>query len=34
MTDDGKVEITGCDLREKSPPMGQHYLFERVAASN
>jgi hypothetical protein len=29
LTDDGNVEITGRDLREKSPPAGQRNLFER-----
>jgi hypothetical protein len=32
LTDDGNVEVTGCDLREKNPPNGQHNLFERAAA--
>jgi hypothetical protein len=28
LTEDGNVEITGRDLREKSPTVGQHDLFE------
>jgi hypothetical protein len=32
LTDDDNVEVTGCDLREKNPPNGQHNLFERAAA--
>jgi hypothetical protein len=32
LTDNGNVEATGCDLREKNPPNGQHNLFERAAA--
>ena len=28
LTDDGNVEITGRDLREKTPPIGQGSLFE------
>jgi hypothetical protein len=32
LTDDGNVEATGCDLREKNPANGQHNLFERAAA--
>jgi hypothetical protein len=32
LTDDGNVEVTGCDLREKNPANGQHNLFERAAA--
>ena len=27
LTEDGNVEITGRDLREKTPPMGQGSLF-------
>jgi hypothetical protein len=27
LTDDGNVEITGRDLREKTPPTGQGNLF-------
>ncbi len=30
---DGNVEITGRDLREKAPPVGQHNLFERTVAA-
>jgi hypothetical protein len=26
-TEDGNVEITGRDLRERTPPAGQGYLF-------
>jgi len=33
LADDGNVEITGRDLREKSPPIGQHNLFEPGVAS-
>ena len=29
LTDDGNVEITGRDLREKNPPGGRRNLFER-----
>jgi len=29
LTDDGNVEITGRDLREKTPPVVQDSLFER-----
>src|SRR5271156_2662089 len=32
LTEDANVEITGRDLREKSPPAGQHDLFARPAA--
>jgi hypothetical protein len=32
LADDGNVEITGRDLREKSPPVGQGNLFERAGA--
>jgi hypothetical protein len=32
LTDDGNVEITGRDLREKTPPDGRRNLFERAAA--
>jgi hypothetical protein len=28
LTEDGNVEITGRDLREKTPPIGQGTLFE------
>jgi len=28
LTDDGNVEITGRDLREKNPPAGRRNLFE------
>jgi hypothetical protein len=31
LTDDGYVEVTGCDLREKSAKW-THNLFERAAA--
>jgi hypothetical protein len=31
LTDDGNVEITGRDLRERTPPVGQHSLFETAA---
>jgi hypothetical protein len=27
LTDDGNIEITGRDLREKAPPVGQGSLF-------
>jgi Protein of unknown function (DUF1488) len=27
LTEDGNVEITGPDLRERTPPAGQGYLF-------
>lgn len=26
MTDDGNIEITGRDLREKTPPVGQGFI--------
>jgi hypothetical protein len=29
LTDDGDVEVTGRDLREKTPPVSQSTLFER-----
>ena len=32
LTDDGNVEITGRDLREKSPPVRQDF-FDRMASS-
>lgn len=32
LADDGNVEITGRDLREKMPPAGQGRLFESAAA--
>jgi hypothetical protein len=32
LTDDGNVEITGRDLRGKTPPDGQWNLFERAVA--
>ncbi len=32
LTDDGNVEITGRDLREKTPPVGQGSLFARATA--
>jgi hypothetical protein len=32
LTDDGNVEITGRELREKTPPVGQGSLFARAAA--
>ena len=31
LTDDGNVEITGRDLREKTSPVGQGSLFEQRA---
>jgi hypothetical protein len=34
MTDEANVEITGRDLREKSPPVGQVNLFERTGTSS
>ena len=30
----GDVEITGHDLREKSPALGQHDLFDRLTSPN
>ena len=33
LADDGNVEITGRDLREKSPPVGQGNFFDRMASS-
>src|ERR1700680_1629310 len=32
LADDGNVEITGRDVREKNPPAGQRDLFARSAA--
>ena len=32
LTSDGNVEITGRDLREKAPPIGQHDFFSRLAS--
>ena len=32
LTDNGNVEITGRDLREKTPPAGQGSLFARATA--
>ena len=32
LTEDGNVEITGRDLREKNPPADQGNLFERATA--
>jgi hypothetical protein len=32
LTDDGNVEITGRDLREKTTPIGQGSLFARATA--
>jgi hypothetical protein len=32
LTDTGDVEITGRDLREKTPPVGQGSLFARATA--
>jgi hypothetical protein len=32
LTEDGNVEITGRDLRERTPPVGQRSLFERSVA--
>jgi hypothetical protein len=34
LTDDGNVEITGRDLREKTAPAGQGNLFDRAAATS
>jgi hypothetical protein len=31
--DDGNVEITGRDLREKMPPVGQGSLFDETATA-
>ena len=31
LTDDGNVEITGRDLRERTPPVGQANLFDNAA---
>jgi hypothetical protein len=31
LTEDGNVEITGRDLREKAPPPGQRDFFQRLA---
>src|SRR5215472_6480406 len=33
LTEDGNVEITGRDLREKTPPSGQRDFFHRAAAA-
>ena len=32
LSDDGNVEITGRDLRERTPPVGQGSLFETALA--
>jgi hypothetical protein len=32
LTEDGNVEITGRDLREKTPPVGQGSLFRTDGA--
>jgi hypothetical protein len=32
LTEDGNVEITGRDVREKTPSAGQRDLFARLAA--
>lgn len=32
LTEDGNVEMTGRDLREKMPPVGQGSLFAETAA--
>jgi uncharacterized protein DUF1488 len=34
LTDDGNVEITGRDLREKDPPAGRRNLFEARSGRN
>ena len=34
LTDDGNVDITGRDLREKNPPARQHDPFDRPALLN
>ena len=31
LTEDGNVEITGRDLRERTPPVGQRNLFDNAA---
>src|SRR3982750_506620 len=31
LTDDGNVELTGRDLRERAPPVGQGNLFDNAA---
>ena len=33
LTEDGNIEITGRDLREKAPPVGQRNLFEQTAVT-
>jgi hypothetical protein len=33
LTEDGNVEITGRDLRERTPPLGQGSLFEPSMAT-
>jgi Protein of unknown function (DUF1488) len=33
LSDDGNIEITGRDLRERTPPVGQGHLFERSTPS-
>ena len=33
LTEDGNIEITGRDLRERTPPVGQGHLFERSIPS-
>ena len=34
LTDDGNVEITGRDLRERSPAVGRRGLFDRPMSSS
>jgi hypothetical protein len=34
LADDGNVDITGCDLREKTPALGHGSLFQPSAASS
>ena len=33
LSDDGNIEITGRDLRERTPPVGQGHLLERSIPS-
>ena len=34
LTEDGDVEITGRDLRQKTPPVGQGSFFDRMTSPN
>jgi hypothetical protein len=34
LTEDGNVEITGRDLREKTPPLGRRSLFSETGVAS